>query len=593
MQDNHHITLIVFPFEDLSPENELGIFCRSFSEDLITELSRFRQLRLINLPVELLADAQPKIPESLNNGYLVKGTFRSEGKVVRINVQLYDNDNRHLVWGNRFEGNLTELGDIKENLLKNVVAVLQQQIDHDLLIRFRQGQRVAFSAYEHCLYGMEELKKGSVEADLKAREHFEKALQIQPDYALAFTGMSLSYFNEWSCQLWERWDVSKSGAYEWARKAIELDDQNHVIAMVLGRIFLYEGSYSTAEYYFRRSLMLNSNDPDTLFSIAVYLIYFGLGKEALELYENGMKLNPLYRGNHFRLGGCIYFEMGEYEKAERYIEHSQIGKARIADTDAYCAAIYYYLGQYDKMQIYWNAYLDTYRKLIAKGNAFTEQEAINWLLKLNPHRYKTNLEEFLHYISKGHFDKYPLQSPSSYKLHFGENYFLKDAASWKFSFEGTTVQVPEVKGFHDIQKMLMQPRQLFHCAELMGSTLNDNGEKLIDEKARKQYQKKILDLQNELEEAEQLSNFEKAEKLQGEYDQLIEHLSQSLNLKGRIREIGGTVEKARSAVTWRIRNAIARIEQTHPAMGAHLSNAIKTGTLCSYKPDRSIDWITS
>ncbi|MCC6410471.1 MAG: hypothetical protein IT270_02355 [Saprospiraceae bacterium] len=155
-----------------------------------------------------------------------------------------------------------------------------------------------------------------------------------------------------------------------------------------------------------------------------------------------------------------------------------------------------------------------------------------------------------------------------------------------------TLQTPELKGFYDIQKMLENPRQVFHCAELMGSTLDGGGEKLIDEKARKQYQKKILELQNDIDEAERFSNFKKLEKLQEEYDQLVEHLSQSLNLNGRIREGGSTVEKARAAVTWRVRSAIARVEQQHPLLGAHLSNAIKTGTLCPYKPDRNIRWIT-
>ncbi|NJK95905.1 MAG: hypothetical protein HC905_14220 [Bacteroidales bacterium] len=127
----------------------------------------------------------------------------------------------------------------------------------------------------------------------------------------------------------------------------------------------------------------------------------------------------------------------------------------------------------------------------------------------------------------------------------------------------------------------------------MGSSLDSTGEMLIDEKARKQYQKKILDLQSEMEEAEQYSDFARSEKLQEEYDKLVNHLSRSLNLKGSARKTGGPVEKARSAVTWRIRNAIARIEQYHPLLGAHLSNAIKTGTTCSYKPDKEIYWITS
>jgi TolB-like protein/Tfp pilus assembly protein PilF len=593
MQLSHYITLTVLPFEDLSAEKDSGIFCRSFSEDLVTELSKFRQLRVVKYPAGKVPGDSHHLLNSLNIGYFVQGTYRSEKETVRINVQLFDRDNSHLVWGNRLEGNLSSVGELQDNLLKIVVTALQRQIDLNLLSKLKQRPTVAFSAYEHWLYGMEELKKASVEADLTAREYFEKALHIQPDYALAYTGMSLSYFNEWTCQLWDRWNVSQSGAFEWAQKAIELDDQNHVIAMVLGRIFLYEGSYSTAEYYFRRSLMLNSNDPDTLFPIALYLVYLGLGKEALDLYEKGLQLHPFYAGNHFRIGGFIYFELGEYEKAASFIEHNPIGQASIADSDAYCAAVFYHLKQYDKMQYHWNIYLGIYRKLISKGQDFEQQEAIDWILKLNPHRHKTHLEEFLQFISQGSFEKYPVQTAAIKNKDILECYFMKDVAAWKFSFDGHSLQAPEVKGFYDIKKMLEQPRQLFHCSELMGSALFGKGEKLIDEKAQKQYQKKILDLQGEMEEAEQYSDFERIERLQEEYDQLIEYLSKSLNFKGKIRETGGPVEKARSAVTWRIRNAIARIEQYHPSLGAHLSNTIKTGTLCSYKPDREINWITS
>ncbi len=593
MQNNNHITLAVFPFEDLSPKKELDIFCRAFSDDLITELSRFRQLRVIK-SVTAIWDGDPQtVPDDLKRGYFVQGSFRGENDSILVHVQLFDSDNRYLVWGDRLEGKLTNLNKMQDKLLRSVVAVLQQQIDLDLLSKIRRRPKVAFSAYEHFLYGLEELKKASVEADLKAREHFQKALQIQPDYALACTGMSLSYFNEWTCQLWDRWEISKTGAYEWAQKAIELDDQNHIIAMVLGRIFLYEGSYSTAEYYFRRSLTLNPNDPDTLFLISVYFVYLGLSKEALELYERGVQLHPLFAGNHFRLGGVMYFELGEYEKAVEFIEHHSMSKPGIADKNAYCAAVYYHLRQFDKMQTHWNIFLDTYKRLISKGRDFDQQEAIDWILTMNPHRYKTNLEEFLKFISNGSFEKYPVQKSVPKKEGERECYFLKNSAAWQFSFEGYTVQTPEMKGYFDLQKMLKQPRQLFHCGELMGNVLDDTGEKLIDEKARKQYQKKILELQNEIEEAEQYSNFAQLEKLQEEYDRLIDHLSGSLNLRGQTRKTGGAVEKARAAVTWRIRNAIARIEQHHPMLGAHLSNAVKTGTLCSYKPDREIQWITS
>jgi len=152
--------------------------------------------------------------------------------------------------------------------------------------------------------------------------------------------------------------------------------------------------------------------------------------------------------------------------------------------------------------------------------------------------------------------------------------------------------LPEVKGFYDIQKMLSQPRQLFHCAELMGNVVTERGEKLFDAKARKQYEKRIAGLQADIREAEQRNDFSQFEKLQEEYDKLIEYLSQSLGIRGKVRERNNPVEKARSAVTWRIRSAIARIESHHPQLGAHLSNAIKTGSFCSYQPDRKISWVT-
>lgn len=582
MHSPDHITLAVLPFENLSQKTDVSIFCRSFSSDLVTELSKFRQFQVISCPNNLT-------PGQLKTDYFIQGSFRYDKDPLRINVQLYDSHTQHLVWGNRLEGKLADLNEIQENLLIELVGALQQQINYDLLSRIKKRQKVKFGAYEHWLYGMEELKNGSVASDEIARGHFQKALDIQPDYSLAYSGLSLTYFNEWSCQLWHRWDVTRSGAYEWAQKAIELDDQNYIACMVLGKIFLYEGSYTTAEYYLRRSLQLNPNDPEVLNHIAAYFVFLGLNEEAASLYERSLQMNPMHGSSYLGTGTIIFFELGDFQKAESLIVHSK--SSQWADAEAYNAAIYYYLGEYGKMEAHWKLFLETYRRLISRGKEFTIQEAIEWLIKINPHKNKSNLQDFFQYISNGSFKSHQ-QKDVGFKRSFQENHFLKEATGWKLSYENSAIQLPEVKGFYDIQKMLSQPRQLFHCAELMGNVVNEKGEKLFDAKAKKQYEKKIVDLQADIREAEQRSDFLQLEKLQDEYDKLIEHLSQSLGIKGKIRESSNPVEKARSAVTWRIRSAIARIESHHPQLGAHLSNAIKTGSFCSYQPDRDLNWAT-
>jgi hypothetical protein len=68
-------------------------------------------------------------------------------------------------------------------------------------------------------------------------------------------------------------------------------------------------------------------------------------------------------------------------------------------------------------------------------------------------------------------------------------------------------------------------------------------------------------------------------------------MSSSIGLGGKIRKANDNVEKARSAITWRIRNAIQRIEKIDPVLGKHLSKSIQTGIFCKYSPERSTTWI--
>jgi hypothetical protein len=99
-----------------------------------------------------------------------------------------------------------------------------------------------------------------------------------------------------------------------------------------------------------------------------------------------------------------------------------------------------------------------------------------------------------------------------------------------------------------------------------------------------------LELQQELSEAENNNDHVKANKIQQEYDALLNYLSKSLGLQGKVRHTNNPVEKARTAVTWRIRKAIQKIEQSHPALGKHFAVSVKTGTFCTYNPERPTSW---
>jgi TolB-like protein len=590
--DQSAVTIAVFPFENLTVNEDLHIFCKSFCTDLITELSSFRQFQIIayqsvlQFPVPQKAASFP----DFDYDYYIQGSFRNDQGHIRVNAQLYNNEKQHLIWARRFEGALDKLLDIQDLLLKEVVATLQEQLNLDLLTQIKRRQKTDLKAYECWLYGIDELKNGSLEHDLKARRYFQQAIDIDPEFSLAYSGMSLSYFNEWSCQLWDRWEISQNGALEWAEKAISLDEQNYVAAYVLGRVFLYEGDYESAEFYLRKSLSLNSNDPDSLIQIAACFLYLGFTEEALRIYERTLRINPLGKERIYPVGAIIFLELGEYEKARSLIVESR--RSKWIDIEAFFAAIYFHLGDHENMRLHWQKYLDVYRRVINKGRDFQPNEPVEWMMKVNPFRQQTKMEPFWQYVSDGSLGQIS-EKPLTFTTDFpSSNEFIKEGSLWRLRYGDLSVALPEVKGFYDLQKLVANPEKQFHCSEFMDIKISSAGLEVIDDKARKAYQQRILELQEEIRWAEETSDTTRLSQTRKEYEDLVDHLSSALGFKGKVRQTGSTVEKARSAVTWRIRKAISKLEEAHPTLARHLTNTIKTGAFCSYEPEADINWIT-
>lgn len=555
----------------------MASFCKTFYIDLVTELTRFQQFRVI--PFE-------SVGEDVHPDYSIKGSFGYQNEIYRINAQLVNNRNNQIVWAERFEGDNRSILNIHEAVLKQIVSTLQLQLNNDMLIHIRKKSSVNMSIYEHWLFGMEELKKGSFEADEKARIHFQQAIEIDPGYSLAYTGMSLTYFNEWSCQLWERWDVSKRGAFEWAQKAISLNERDYVAAMVLGRVYLYEAEYNIAEHYLRRALRQNPNDTSNLIQIASCFVYLGYLDEAESIYHKVQQLDPLNGHNYHHVAALIAFEKGEFEKC---IALSATARLVWVDFPAMIAAAYYEIGDFDNMHRWWNDFLKEFRRKIAKDDDADASQAAQWVINVNPYR-NTMYTRFWEFIGGKELAmaerKFEKATPPD------KNYFLKENDVWQISYEDKQVLITEVKGLNDLAKMLGHPEKQFHCTELMGSGLEAIAEPVFDEKARRSYQKKIHELQEEIRWSENNNDLQRSINLHAEYDQIVDHLTSSLGLKGKIRTSHDNLDKTRSAVTWRIRNAIQKIEKVHPMLGKHLAAAVKTGIFCSYVPEKPVKWIT-
>lgn len=170
--------------------------------------------------------------------------------------------------------------------------------------------------------------------------------------------------------------------------------------------------------------------------------------------------------------------------------------------------------------------------------------------------------------------------------------FRKDGELWTLAFEGQVARLVEVKGFADLAKLLARPGVELHCLELAERTAEAAaaGDPILDERARRELRARAADLQRETDEAEAANDLARAERARAALDELVEALTGAVGLRGRPRRLGNSAERARSAVTWRIRSAIRKIAAAHPRLGRHLENAVRTGHFCVYQPEEPVLW---
>jgi len=203
-----------------------------------------------------------------------------------------------------------------------------------------------------------------------------------------------------------------------------------------------------------------------------------------------------------------------------------------------------------------------------------------------------------------------LRAPSATRSQF-----RRDGDVWEIAFAGRAARVRDSKGLRDIAHLLARPGGEVHCSELIaagehggagsatGRVPSDSelaeaglavqrsgGDEILDPRAREEYRIRLVELREELEDAEAANDPERAVRARAEMDFLTGELAAAYGLGGRPRTAGDPNERARKAVTERVRAAIARVSDAHPALGLHLANSIRTGTFCSYRPEAPVDW---
>jgi len=188
----------------------------------------------------------------------------------------------------------------------------------------------------------------------------------------------------------------------------------------------------------------------------------------------------------------------------------------------------------------------------------------------------------------------PQRSPASLAAVTDDNVFLLEGEIWSIAFAGQRCHLKNARGLVDLSVLLARPGEEVHAAQLMEGpdAAPSTADPVLDDRARAGFRKRLLELEETVARAEAAGDATVAKRSANERDALLRELRVTTGLGGRRRKLVDPAERARKAVTGRIRESIERIREALPDLARHLDGSIATGSFCSYVPSHPTRWRT-
>jgi TolB-like protein len=257
-------SIAVLPFINMSGDPEQEYFSDGLTEDIITELSRFKNLLVIARNSSFTFKGQAvdvkKVGRKLDAHYVVEGSVRRSGNRIRITAQLLETPTGKHLWAERYDRDLEDIFVVQDELVRAISGVIPGHLDRHAVEKLRRKPPDNLTAYDCELRGRWALAHWS-EGLSVALEWFEKAAKADPNYAMAHAGMAYVYAYEIVILGLPPERTRTAQAKEHAQRATVLDDRNPTVQVYAGMAYLLTCEYQLSRAHAERAVFLNPNDP--------------------------------------------------------------------------------------------------------------------------------------------------------------------------------------------------------------------------------------------------------------------------------------------------------------------------------------------
>jgi len=347
-------SIAVLPFTNMSEDPKQEYFSDGITEDLITDLSKISGLFVIaRNSVFTYKGKSIKVEEvgrQLGVRYVLEGSVRKAGVRVRITAQLVDTKTGGHMWAERYDRDLKDIFALQDEVTQKIVNALVVKLTGDEQKRLGYRGTDNLEAYDFSLRGWDYFYRFTNKANIQAREMFERAIDLDPKYASAYSGLGFTHWMEWSFG-WSLDSRSLDQASKLAQKAISLNNIESKAHSLLGKVYLWKKRYDQAIIEAEKTIALNPNNANGLASLGGNYVFSGRPREAIEFIKKAIRLNPIPPVWYFHTLGHAYFLTEHYEKAVATLKRVLNRNPNFWPAHIYLAASYVEMGQEDKAQV--------------------------------------------------------------------------------------------------------------------------------------------------------------------------------------------------------------------------------------------------
>jgi TolB-like protein/Flp pilus assembly protein TadD len=311
-------SIIVLPFVNMSKDPKQEYFSDGLTDVLTGDLSLLSSLFVIArnsaFTYKGKAVKVQDVGREMGVRYVLEGSVQKAAGQARITTQLIDAITGYHLWSERYDRPLQNIFALQDEIVQRIVTTLRLQLTLQ-----EQGYSVRkhtdnLEAYDAFLRGVEYFWRYTKESNAQARQLYEKALALDPQYAEAYAWLSDTYYLAWVWG-WSADPQTLEQAFALAQKAVTLDDSLPAAHSLLGSVYALQQQYDQAVAEGERAIALDPNHADSYALQAEALNFAGRPEEALRAVEQAMRLNPRYPPFYLVESGWAYRWTGRYAEA--------------------------------------------------------------------------------------------------------------------------------------------------------------------------------------------------------------------------------------------------------------------------------------